>query len=284
MALSFASSLTVEAGAELVTEGPCVASSLTVEAGAQMMAQGPLSVGGTLVVAGGTLTATNIQASSLLLTNSAVLTTFGPTATQVYQLDVFVTNAISVSANSRIDVTGLGYLPGYTTGNTTVGGATGDSGGSYGGLGHNGFFYSGTTANAVYGDYANPDDWGSGGGINSSGGGLVRLVAGSLFLDGQVLADGQNQVSWPGYYSGGAGGGIYVSVGTLAGAGQIRASGAMDNSWNITSPFGDGGGGRVAVYAQDYSGFNLANITAPGGPTGGAGTVYIQGETQSAGC
>ena len=231
------------------------------------------------------LIATNIQASSLLVTNSGLITTFSPTATQVYPLVVFVTNAVNVSANSRIDVTGLGYLPGYTTGNTTVGGATGDSGGSYGGLGHNGFFYSGTTANAVYGDYANPDDWGSGGGINSSGGGLVRLVAGSLFLEGQVLADGQNQVSWPGNYSGGSGGGIYVSVGTLAGAGQIRASGATDNSENITGPSGDGGGGRVAVYAQDYSAFNLANITAPGGDasprsSGGGGTVYIQGATQ----
>ena len=257
-------------------------SSLSLEAGAEMMAQGPLSVGGTLVVDGATLIATNIQASSLLLTNSSLVTTFGPTATQVYQLDLVVTNAANVSTNSRIDVSGLGYLAGRTSGNTTVGGATGDSGGSYGGLGHNGYTIG--TANAVYGDYANPNDWGSGGGTyygNSSGGGLVRLAAGSLFLDGQVLADGQNQVSWPGYYSGGSGGGIYVSVGTLAGAGQIRASGADSLSGSILAPAGDGGGGRAAVYAQDYSGFNLANITAPGGPTGGAGTVYIQGETQS---
>src|SRR5262249_34977035 len=52
--------------------------------------------------------------------------------------------------------------------------------------------------------------------------------------------------------------------------GSIRAAGGSGNL--------GGGGGRIAVYARDFSGFNTANITAPGGTGaggGGAGTVWI---------
>ncbi len=37
--------------------------------------------------------------------------------------------------------------------------------------------------NATYGDYADPTDWGAG--AFGSGGGLVRIVAGTLALDGK---------------------------------------------------------------------------------------------------
>ena len=254
--------------------------------GSSVSVRGTLTSAAQVVVDGATLTAANIEVSSLLLTNSGLVTTFGP----LYRLDLFVTNAITVSADSRIDVSGLGYLPGRTSGNTTIGGATVANGGSYGGLGNS--IYGGGAPNSVYGDYANPDDWGSGAGPyvgngNGSGGGLVRLTAGSLFLDGQLLADGSYPVNCGCCFAGGAGGGIYVSVGTLAGVGQIRAGGATSYSCSVAGPVGDGGGGRVAVYAQDYSAFNLADITAPGGSGpgaangGGGGTVYIHGPTQT---
>ena len=114
--------------------------------------------------------------NSLLLTNGAILTHSPCTATVTHKLDVTVTNAVVVSTNSRIDVSGLGYVAGRTKGNTTVGGATSDAGGSYGGLG--GSSYSGGnsgTPNAAYGDYAAVEDWGSGGG---SGTGEVLGEAG----------------------------------------------------------------------------------------------------------
>ena len=76
-------------------------------------------------------------------------------------------------------------------------------------------------------------------------------------------------------YSCGSGGGIYVSVTTLQGSGQITAAGGSGD-------YGGGGGGRVAVYAADYSQFDLASIQALGGTVshssgqpGGAGTVYV---------
>ena len=184
--------------------------------------------------------------NSLLLTNGAVLTHSPCTTTNTHRLDLFVTNSVVVSADSAIDVSGKGYLPGYTTGNTTNGAASGASGGSFGGLGGNsggsGSPWPGT-ANAVYGDYADPDDWGSGGGIllpaASAGGGLVRLVAEVLRLDGKLWANGGD-----GLRGVGSGGGIYVAVSNLIGSGSIQANGDG-------STYGGGGGGRIAVHAHN---------------------------------
>jgi hypothetical protein len=147
--------------------------------------------------------------NSVHLVHGGVVTHMSDTATQTHKLDLSVTEQIIVDATSRIDASARGYVGGRTTGNTTTGAATQTSGGSYGGLGGVDTRTPGQT-NAVYGDYANANDWGSGGATNGSGGGLIRLVADTLTLDGQVLARGQ-----AGYASGASGGGIYIAVTTL---------------------------------------------------------------------
>ena len=53
------------------------------------------------------------------------------------------------------------------------------------------------------------------------GGGLVRVVADSMQLEGQLLANGSANVQG----GGGAGGWVYVAVSALAGAGSIEAKG-----------------------------------------------------------
>jgi len=105
------------------------------------------------------------QFNSVHLINGAVLTHTANTATLTHKVDLSVAEQIIVDATSRIDVTSKGYLPGRTTGNTTLGGATGHGGGSYGGRGASN---NGST-NAVYGDYADPSDWGSGSGSGPNG-------------------------------------------------------------------------------------------------------------------
>ena len=108
---------------------------------------------------------------------------------------------------------------------------------------------------------------------------MVRLTAGTLTLDGAIVSDGTAPEVLPGFpppiqEGPGSGGGIYVSVTTLEGTGSIQAAGA-------NGTYVGGGGGRVAVYASDWSQFNLNNIQAVGGtagnnnPPGGAGTVYL---------
>ncbi|MFN0052859.1 MAG: hypothetical protein ACKV0T_11760 [Planctomycetales bacterium] len=236
---------------------------LTISAGVLLQVDGTLDVQQVMAVDASTVVIDSLTATELSLSHGSVLTTFAATTARMHKLDVEVSGTLTVDGDSVIDVSGKGYLPGRTTGNTTTGGATGNSGGSYGGLGG----ASNGVTNAVYGDYLDPQDWGSGGG-NLAGGGLVEIQSGSLVLDGQLLADGVTA-------SGGAGsgGGILVSTSTLSGVGSISAAGGAS-----TSGHGSGGGGRVAVYAPDFSTFDTTQITAlggTGGNQGAAGTVYI---------
>ena len=218
--------------------------------------------------------------NSLLLTNGAVLTHSPCTETETHKLDVTVTNAFVVSSDSRIDVSGKGYIGGYTTGNTTNGAATTPinmaGGGSYGGLG-------GGSANRVYGDYADPQDWGSGGanwpGVSAGqpGGGLVRIRAQLMHLNGQVLAVGRGGCCGGGS---GSGGSILLSVGTLEGGGIVSAAGGETSNGSGYS----GGGGRVAIYAGDFSNFIVLNITARGGDAfASAGTIYLRDTNSTSG-
>ena len=182
-----------------------------------------------------------------------------------------------VDASSAIDVSGRGYLPGYTLGNTTQGGSVADggnqAGGSYGGLGGNyaGQYGGGGSANAVYGDYRNPNELGSGG-TDAPGGGLARITAGTATIDGAIRANGAGNGA-----SGGSGGGILLKAGTLAGAGSISANGGA--SWGNGAP-ASGGGGRVALAYGLNSGFDIVNnvmaIGAAHGTAGAVGTVYLR--------
>src|SRR5262249_10054319 len=88
-----------------------------------------------LLVHGVTLTVDRPHDSnSVHLINGGILTHTANSSTQTHKLDLTITEQLIVDSSSRIDVSGKGYQPGRTTGNTTVGAATGDSSGSYGGL------------------------------------------------------------------------------------------------------------------------------------------------------
>ncbi len=289
--LDFEGPVTVTDGGHISVSGNLLfgaASSVTCNDGSQIEADGTLTAnvpleidngfltGGQVVAQSLTLnnsvfTGTGIQAQSLQVLNGSVLTVPAPNAGQPYSLQLTVSGELDVDAASRIDVTAKGYLPGRTTGNQP--GANG-AGGSYGGLG--GVRFGAT--NPVYGDYADPDDWGSGGtGYNTgaAGGGLVQIGAGTMTLDGDLWANGGTDSN----FGTGSGGGIDLAVSTLSGSGTIEANGgATASGWTY-----GGGGGRIAVYASDMSGFNAANIIAWGATGGGAGTVYLRDPSQAQG-
>ena len=148
---------------------------------------------------------------NLGLTNGAVLTHAAATASSAPRLELTVSDTLSVSTNSRIDVKDKGYLTGRTYPNTTTGASTGRSGGSYGDWEVN---YSTGNVNPVYGDYMNPNEPGSGSGADNGGpgGGLARITAGVLDLRGQLTASASDSC-----YGRGSGGGIYLNVGRLTG-------------------------------------------------------------------
>ena len=247
----------------------------------------PLGIGGdanfqaeSLEISGASVVAapTNgipLLADSVTLLNGAMLTHPPTTTDQERSLDMLVTNLLSIDTNSSIDVSARGYRPGYTAGNTTNGAATGKSGGSYGGLG----WPDSGAANLTYGDFRFPNESGSGGatseGCGGAGGGLIRITAGGVLIDGTIQANGQRVYC---YDSGcGSGGGIRMNVGALSGAGLISANGG---NGNLGYSGRSGGGGRIAIYYDAISGFDVTNqITAHGGSqgagSGALGTVYV---------
>ncbi len=185
--------------------------------------------------------------------------------------------SLVIGATGAIDASARGYLGGQH-GNPdwfgrTIGNAAGStyrSGGSYGGLGG---AWDGVP-NPVYGDASDPAQLGSGGspgacGRGGDGGGLIRLRAGALRLDGTIRADGESiSGCQPGS---GSGGGVRIAVdGLLTGEGTVSASGGGGEV--------GGGGGRVAVTAGLCT-LPADHVTATGGDghnaDGADGTVSM---------
>jgi hypothetical protein len=172
-------------------------------------------------------------------------------------------DSVTVSSSSAIDVSARGS--GVRVGTMDR------AGGSYGGRGEP---HDGRTSCEVYGDAFAPAELGSGGngGKACRGGGAVRITVDALQLDGILHANGQNGADYTG---GGSGGSIWLEVGTLQGTGSIQANGGLHS--NSPGDSGDGGGGRVAVYYDDASGFDLTSTQCAAINDGaGAGTVYLK--------
>ena len=215
-------------------------------------------------------------------------------------------DALTIGADSAIDVTGKGYTGvSGADGNGPGGGGAGaaltdpvyhtaGSGGGYGGQGGLAYKQSASTAGEVYGSYLEPEDLGSAGGgaygwgYGGAGGGAVRLKVGTLTLDGDIQADGlkghNNGGGWTGG-GGGAGGSVWIEADTLTGSANITANGGLGG--NSHKSGGGGGGGRIAVYYGDMSGYGgtiqaiggsdgVASASPGDGQPGAAGTVYMQ--------
>ena len=134
----------------------------------------------------------------------------------------------------------------------------------------------------MYGDYANPDDWGSGTspGGGGTGGGLVRIAAGQLELDGQDPRAGRSEQH-------GSGGSRRRDL--HRGRVPCPEPGAIDASGAVGNFGGGGGGGRIrGLRAADFGNFDTSRITAARGAAyynfpGGPGTVYLRDPNQPQG-
>lgn len=206
------------------------------------------------------------QFNSVQLINNAVLShSVSPASPLIITINTFF-----IDGSSQINLMAKGYLPTATV--------TGASGGSYGGLGG---VYLGTT-NAVFGSEQQPTDFGIGGigsGGETHGGGAIRIIADSLILDGQIIADGEDFITF--FYSqgGGSGGSIRLDIGTLSGAGTLQANGGSGFTFQGG---GGGGGGRIAVYYNSATFdlqnniINLGGVCKPFyGQPGQPGTIYL---------
>ncbi|MBU0678613.1 MAG: hypothetical protein KJ626_10905, partial [Verrucomicrobia bacterium] len=179
-------------------------------------------------------------------------------------LHLTVTESLLIGADGSVDLTACGR--------EGLGVAT-YCGGSYGGHGGE---YPGLFSNPTYGDYLTPTNLGTGGytADQARGGGSAYISAGSLTLDGSILANGGVWSVVNSSRGGGSGGSIWLDLGVLRGDGWIRANGGYGQAMQGCA----GGGGRIAVYYNELGGFDLEHLEARGGSghyaDGEDGTVH----------
>jgi hypothetical protein len=248
------------------------------------------------------------RASSVSLTQGSVITVPDSTSAQSVTLDLDL-GSLSIEAGSSVDLAGKGYVGGGRGGNTSrmgetvdytlvaVGGRTGGAHAALGGFQSTGTGL-GTAVAPVYDDFKSPRRPGGGGSakldlaeLGYNGGGLARVRAQSVLLNGQITVegDGKQRAGNSDLGGGGGGGGLLLDVQTLSGTGEISADGGAADG---NAGAGCGGGGRIAIYYQDKSGFAGA-VHAYGGTlipsvakttsVGGAGTIFWKGSSQGYG-
>ena len=238
------------------------------KAGGQTVVYSQPIVGDSINIVGH-IAATSITAANLTIAPGGIVQHVGGGSVALN-----VSGTLTIAAGGSIDASGLGY--GATATYPGAAGVGNNSGGSH--IGEGGRM--GLTAS--FGSVYQPQELGGGGGNNypnsyttyygAPGGGRVAIQAGTLQLDGSILANGFT----PGNAGGGAGGSIWLRAGKIAGAGVIEARGASGT--NDSS----GGGGAIAVEYSDptTSGSWQSNINASSASSnvaGAAGTVFIKG-------
>src|SRR3989338_1713213 len=161
---------------------------------------------------------------------------------------------LTLYSTSFINATGKGNLNGTFEGKGANGGSSqGGGGGGYGGIG--GLSETGQAGGPQYGDPFAPSLFGSPGGAGSncanrgtSGGGIIYLnISGTLWNNGTIAADGEdnkNTVANTG--GGGSGGSIWIETTNYYGTGSLFANGGKTAA--ASQAGGTGAGGRIAVY------------------------------------
>ncbi len=264
-------SLSIKNGASLVSADPVRTASVTLDGTAVPVVGDVVAASGSAEVKGA-VTARRIDAASLAIRAGATLShpAIGTDPTKPERLTLNVAGTLTIESGATIDVTGKGYVLATTYPGATVSGT--GAGGSHFGVGGTGTGAGGST-------FGNPE-WpaeaggGAGGGFGSSGGGSVRIVAGTLaFGDATSAIRANGGIT---SYRTGAGGSVWITAGALSGDGVIEARGGD------TTGVGDGrgGGGAIAIEYASASGTALSNLSARGGngsSNGGPGTILVKG-------
>ncbi|MBI3182149.1 MAG: PKD domain-containing protein [Myxococcales bacterium] len=274
--------IAIPAGTAVYLDSPSSLTNLSVSS----------TVGGTLVVnaslkdarsfnLGGTLVVNDRFEVKDLLTSSGALVTHDVGNTR---MNLVVNGTFDLVVGAAVDALGRGLAPGPSAGfgargatidpatNVVAAGSGNQNGGSHAGLG--GQNQTGQPRAAVYDYPSAPLHPGGGGGASSTnaaggfGGGLIRVQAGTLKLNGFIRADGQSVTNNGG---GGAGGTVLIGVGSLSGStGAILAQGGSSN--------GGGGGGGGIILVSNVSSSYTGSTSATGGagtPAGAAGSVTL---------
>jgi hypothetical protein len=265
--------------------------------------------GGLIVTNGGIVLFTNwtasLTASNVVVATGGTITVAGPFIDGQMSNRIYVvcTN-LTVEPGGQIladykgyasafNASGFGPGKGVVIGNIKGGGA---GHGGRGGSSSTGYPFSADTGGGVYDSLNAPIQPGSGGagqdnaGFGGSGGGAIRIQAsGTVTVNGNITARGQNGLPWGPLVSGcGSGGAIWINCVTFAGNnGVINADGGTGAGYGPGASGGGGGGGRIAVLYQTLSTPHAVSLsavsglgayvfyTSEAGYESGLGTVYL---------
>jgi hypothetical protein len=237
-----------------------------------------VSSGGTVKLSGGAL----VQASALVSTSSTLIVNGMLNVTEDMTVFGLVTHDLTNSASSGVllTVTGTMYIPSggainvdqkssyYQTGSSRYQGAYGGSSISTANQG-----YTSNMGGTAYGSFQNPNDLGCAYYYyyTSYAGGRVRIIAGSMDVNGTISARGIGAAS---------GGSINIALTT----GAIIGSGVLDVSSvsSGTSSYDCGSGGRLAITGFTVMSNEIfANIKMNGAHVsyGGTGTFFLRALT-----
>jgi len=241
--------------------------------GASSIVVDSLNIDGDLIVDGVTLTLQTSKPVNVLgnviLRNGARLVTGPANSVEkiIHSLVIKVAGQITVSQDSAIDVSGLGYPANRLSWADFT---FNDHWGCHGGMRSH-------TQNRVcgYGRLERARFAGSSGvsmsGAPASGGGVIDITAAEIVLYGMIRANGQNGHT---SYGGGAGGAVHIAADSISGMGSIEARGGRGGSHS-------GGGGRISLHVEDMSA-HTGSVRADG-YSGGAGTIYLKRATDTFG-
>ena len=246
----------------------------TAKGQVQVLSADPIRVYSDQVITG-VVETDAIYADRLVVESGGVLKQHPTTSSSPPQGLTIQVRELVVEAGGAIDVSGRGY-PGTTTYPGVAPSGYYDGGSHLGEGGVNSPPPAGT-----FGSVERPQELGGGGrNTSGSGGGVVRIVAERVQIDGTIQAHGSKS------NQGGAGGSVWLTTGELAGSGSIEVNGADSNG------DGAGGGGAIAIEytSLDPSATVLDQLSAHGGLSpnrperdGGAGTVYVRSAAEEFG-
>ncbi|HNX51263.1 MAG TPA: Ig-like domain-containing protein, partial [Thermoanaerobaculaceae bacterium] len=227
-----------------------------------------------------------------------------------YPLELQIDESLGVGHGARIETTARGLLGAVPTQPITLPGVVPAQLGAGGSHGGKGWFGSPGgwqradlwEAGSVYDSLRDPHLPGGAGGwqdagpvAGGTGGGVIRILAGgaSVYVAGELAANGSEGPATALGTGGGAGGSVCLVAGRVEGPGRILAEGGRGHYYHAT---GGGGGGRVAItYRELGADFDPArSVSATGGRNenegsgsgsylGGAGTVFWQALDAAAG-
>jgi len=186
-------------------------------------------------------------------------------------LHIETPGVITIASNSFIDASARGYLPYQGPGAPVPPDPSQQANGAgHAGRGGIGWLVTPPTDGIIYGSITNPMAMGSG--AASHGGGMIRLIAGSLIVDGGLLVHAESAGA---PFATGSGGSLWITCTNIfSGTGLLDASGGLLTG--VASPLGGAGsGGRMAVFTPASMFTGTYRAMSPSSRAGAAGTIYV---------